>query len=258
MPAPSAVTSPAAIRGLHEAAARALPAQHVERVDGWWLRHAPGCSWWAGTVLPHGEAGPGELVRRVAAAEQFYACRGAVTRFQISPPACPTLLDTLLADRGYRRESPMSLRVAPVAQVTGLRPASPLRVSVADRPAPAWFRVWQAAHGDGTDPGSERDMLRRVQRPSGYASALVGDDVVAVGRVVADTGWAGVFGMVTLPQARGNGAARCVLAALARWAAAHQADHLYLQVERGNIPALRLYERAGFTELCGYHYRTAG
>jgi ribosomal protein S18 acetylase RimI-like enzyme len=44
----------------------------------------------------------------------------------------------------------------------------------------------------------------------------------------------------------------------ADWAGAHEADRMYLQVERDNVPALRLYERTGFSELCGYHYRTAG
>jgi GNAT superfamily N-acetyltransferase len=78
-----------------------------------------------------------------------------------------------------------------------------------------------------------------------------------VGRAVADTGWAGVFGMATLPQARGRGAARAVLAALAGWAGTHRADRMYLQVERDNMPALRLYGRMGFHAVSGYHYRAA-
>jgi GNAT superfamily N-acetyltransferase len=87
---------------------------------------------------------------------------------------------------------------------------------------------------------------------------LIGADVIAVGRAVTETGWAGVFGMATVPHARGTGAAGHVLAALARWAADHDAAHMYLQVERDNTAARRLYERAGFTELCRYHYRTGG
>ena len=79
-------------------------------------------------------------------------------------------------------------------------------------------------------------MLERVPRPSAYACAMVGDDVAAVGRAVADTGWAGVFGMATRPAARGKGAARQVLAALAGWAGAHGAGRMYLQVERDNGP----------------------
>jgi N-acetylglutamate synthase len=63
--------------------------------------------------------------------------------------------------------------------------------------------------------------------------------------------------MATLPRARGRGAARDVLAAPAGWAGAPDADSMYLQVERHNIPALQLYERTGFREMCGFHYRTA-
>ena len=101
-------------------------------------------------------------------------------------------------------------------------------------------------------------MLRRVGRPSVYASVLTAAGIIAAGRAVTETGWAGVFGMATLPDARGKGAAREVLAALARWTATHGAAHLYLQVECDNIAARRLYEHAGFRELCRYHYRTAG
>ncbi|UQA97296.1 GNAT family N-acetyltransferase [Streptomyces halobius] len=101
--------------------------------------------------MHHTVSATDELVRRVVRAERFHAGRGVVARFQISPGACPEGLDALLAERGYQRESPMSLQ-----------------------------------------------------------------------------------------------------------AGAHRAGRMYLQVERDNIPALRLYERAGFSEMCGYHYRAAG
>jgi GNAT superfamily N-acetyltransferase len=151
----------------------------------------------------------------------------------------------------------MSLQVASTAQVVARLPSAALRVDVDDRPTSTWFDVWRAVHGHGGDRRSEWDMLERVRQPTGYARALIGDEVVAVGRVVADTGWAGVFGMATLPHARGKGAARGVLAALAHWATVQQTDHMYLQVERGNAAALRLYEQAGFTGACDYHYRAA-
>jgi hypothetical protein len=98
--APSAPSSPEMVRGLQERAVRALPAEHVEHVGGWWLCHAPSCDWWVGTVLPHGDAEPGELVRRVVGVEKFYAGYEAAAWSQISPRACPPGLDTLLAERG--------------------------------------------------------------------------------------------------------------------------------------------------------------
>jgi GNAT superfamily N-acetyltransferase len=244
------------VRGLQERAARALPPVLVGHLGGWWLRHVDSGSWWAGAVLPHGEVGPAELPRRIRIAEEFYAGHGSPPRFQISPGACPAGLDDALAERGYRRYCPMSLQSAPTSQVIDRLPVDGARVRVDDAPTGAWFETWFAVHGAGGDPGPEWAMLRRVNRPSAYVSVLTAAGVAAVGRAVTDAGWAGVFGMATLPDARGRGAATTVLAAVARWAAHHGAGHLYLQVERDNAAARRLYERAGFTELCGYHYRT--
>ncbi|MFB6438006.1 GNAT family N-acetyltransferase [Streptomyces sp. NPDC056411] len=245
------------VRGLQERAARAQPAEQVERIDGWWLRRAPGSAWWVGSVLPHGASGPDAVLRGVLQAEQFYAGHGGVARFQISPAAGPEGLDAVLAARGYRRHSAVSLQVAPVARVREHAGATPLRVRRADRPTRAWRMARQAVTGAAGDARAEGELLDRVALPSAYACAVLGDEVVAVGRAVLDTGWAGVFDLATLPRARGRGAARQVLAALAGWAGAHGADAMYLQVERDNVPALRLYERAGFRELCEYHYRTA-
>ena len=258
MPTPSALSSPGVVRGLQERAARAFPAEHVQDADGWQLRHASGGAWWVSAVLPHAEAGPRSLVRRIAGAEEFYAARGAAARFQISPPACPEGLDTVLAERGYRRHGLMSLQVASAARVLERTSTGSLRVHLEDRPARPWFGIWLAVHGGGWDPCAEWDMLERVPGPSAYACAMIGDDVAAAGRAVADTGWTGVFGMATRPAARGKGAARQVLAALAGWAGEHAASRMYLQVERDDGQALRLYERAGFGEICAYHYRAAG
>lgn len=258
MSAPSVRVTAEMVRELQEKAARALPAADVKHVGGWWLRHSTSCAWWVRTVLPHADAGPEELVRRVVGAERFYAGHGTAARFQTSPPACPKGLDMLLADRGYRPESAMSLQVAATTCVMARAPRDPLRVRLDDDPTRAWFEVWHAVHGPGGDGRAEWTMLDRVEQPSAYASAMIGNGVVAVGRVVADDGWAGLFGMATLPHARGRGAGRRVLAALAACAGAHGADRLYLQVECDNRPALRLYEGAGFGEVCRYHYRAAG
>lgn len=113
---PRSANGPELVRELQERAARGMPARQVEEVGGWWLRYAPGCSWWVSTVLPHGDARPDELERRIAAAEEFYAARGAVTRFQITPPVCPQQLDARLAERGYLRCGSLSLQVAEIGR----------------------------------------------------------------------------------------------------------------------------------------------
>ena len=248
------------VRDLQERAARALPALRVVVADGWWLRHAPGSAWWAGSVLPHRDAASQDLVRRVIGAEEFYAGHGATARFQISAGACPAGLEPVLAERRYRCHSAMSLQVASTARAApqAQAPAGAIPVRLDTRPTQAWLDLWHAVHGHGGDLRSERELLDRVQLPSAYACAAVGDAVVAVGRAVVDDGWVGVFGMATRPAARRTGAARSVLASLAQWAEDLGAARMYLQVERDNVAALALYRQAGFTEVCAYHYRSAG
>jgi GNAT superfamily N-acetyltransferase len=231
-------------RGLQERAARGQPASEVEFVDGWWLRHAPGCQWWISTVLAHGE--PADLLQAVNQAEAFYGTRRAVCGFQITPGVGPEGLEDLLAQHGYRPCDAVSLQVATTAAVAV---PSPLPTRVDDQPSRAWLDVWHTVYGGDAD--AQWQLLQRVTQPSAYAYVERDGEVVAVGRAVVDTGWAGVFGMATLLSARRSGAARAVLAALASTV---RADRMYLQVKLDNAPALGLYKRAGFTEACGYHY----
>jgi len=177
---------------------------------------------------------------------------------------CPERLDRLLAANGYRPHTPMSFQAAAVAEVLAGRtrkrlggPAAPHDVRVTDDPAETWWEVWRAGihHGEGAHRDGEQALLARVESPSAFACALLDGEPVSVARAVTDAGWAGVFDVVTLPRARRGGAARAVLAALARWAASQGCAGMYLQVERDNAAALDLYGKAGFVEACRYHYR---
>ncbi|MFP3915565.1 MAG: GNAT family N-acetyltransferase [Actinomycetota bacterium] len=249
------MTAPAeTVRALQERTALAHPALHAEVRNGWWLRHAPGCPWWTRSVLPHG--GSGDLASDVEDAERFCIERGFAPGFQISPGVCPADLDALLAGRGYRRTGLMSLQMAPSDEVASRLAVSAWEPIVEGQLTRPWFDVWYSMHGDGGDRSALERMLRSVDRSSAYVGVRRGGRIVAVGRGVADGDWAGVFGMATVPSARRQGAAGEVLASLARWAVTAGVPNLYLQVEAGNAGARRLYGRAGFREVCAYHYRT--
>lgn len=241
---------------LQERAARAVPAEFVERVGPWWLRHAPGCSWWIGSVLPHSGAASlsrTELDGLIHAAEAYTAERDIPTLMQLTPGAVPPELDAILEARGYERQVSVSLQTATTAEVQTLAPTGSLRVNLDDQPTSRWFDTW---HGIvGGDPDPQRRLLHRIGQPSAYVSVELGTETVAVGRAVADSGWAGVFNMATRPEARGKGAAAAVLAALAGWAATNDVPRMYLQAEHQNETAMRLYGRVGFTELVPFYFR---
>ena len=239
------------VAALQERAARATPAAVQEVRDGDWLRHTDSpTTWWAGAALLHGDAP--DVPARVERAERFYAGRGAPARFQVCP-ACPPDLDDVLAARGYRRSGEVHLLTARTADL----PAHPVAVVLSERPSRAWVDLLvRAQDGDG-DHAAELRLVERVALRSAYATAHLDGRPVAVGRAVADDGWAGVFGMATLPEARVRGAGGAVLAALAGWAADLACDGVYLQVLADSAAAVALYRRAGFTQVCRYHYRTA-
>lgn len=241
---------------LLDRAARAFPAAAEENRHGWWLRHTDTATWWAGAVLAHGPDENRDTDSAIAAAERFYAGHRTAACFQICAD-CPPWLDPALAQRGYRLECPTSLRVCAASHLAGLDAPSPLQARVSDRPNDAWLATSRGATASGAQPTSERRLLERVRNPSGYVTIFDSARPIAVGRCVADRGWTGVFGMATVPDARRRGAAGLVLSAIGRWAANQQAPRIYLQVERDNVAALRLYETAGFVELASYHYRVS-
>jgi GNAT superfamily N-acetyltransferase len=247
------------IRELQERAARAIPAAVQENGDGCWLRYTDSTmTWWAGAALMHGGQQRRDLAPMIAAAEDFYAARGAPARFQVCP-ACPPDLDDALSLRQYQRGGAVSLQVATPRAIARHLSTPSLRVDLKEYPDAQWFHLLMAAQDPDVDPAAapEWRLLQRVDQPSAYAAAHIRGRPVAVGRAVADTGWAGVFGMATLPDARHQGAAGAVLATLADWASSHGCAHMYLQVTRDSTAAIRLYQRAGFEEACTYHYRTS-
>ncbi|WP_344666267.1 GNAT family N-acetyltransferase [Catenulispora yoronensis] len=239
--------------GLQERAARSVPAESIDRVGGWWLRHAPGCSWWVASVLPHGDGTRAELAERVDAAEAYCAARGVPTLVQMTPGAMPDQLDALLAERGYERKASVSLQIASTAEVLARTPRGELRVRLQEQPTREWFDVLHQVVGG--DAEAQWKLMRRIAEPAAYAGVQLGDQTVAVGRAVAETGWAGVFSMATLPAARGKGAAAAVIGALADWASVNDADRMYLQVEHENVGAVRIYGRFGFSELRPFYFR---
>jgi N-acetylglutamate synthase len=245
------------VHQIEELAANAWPAPVVQLIGGWRLRFAWGITRRANSVLPNDCTGGPELDERLALVEAFYARRGLPARYQISPAARPAGLDAVLADRGYERHLRILVLCAELASVRHRLRASGERVTLAGEPDAAWLDTMHAMlgyYGDGAVAGR---MLAGIGPPAGFASVRQTGRPLAIGRAVVERGFAGVFGMATVPEARGQGLGRAVLAALAGWAAEHGATRLYLQVDDDNLAALRLYRRAGFEPAYAYHYRVA-
>jgi GNAT superfamily N-acetyltransferase len=243
-------------------AANAWPAATVQVADGWLLRHTPGVARRrSNSALPPpsaAAAGPARRAQALEVAERFYARRNQAALVQVSPAELHGRLDHELAARGYDRQAPTVVSTAPIDRLLAVRPPAPiLAVSVGLTASPRWLTAWTEMEDRPDAEATGQLVLARIAPRTGFLTATHDDQVLGVGMLVVERGWAGVFCMATRPDHRRRGVATAVLAAGARWAAGQGARHLYLQVELHNLPALRLYDRLGFHPSHHYHYRVA-
>lgn len=202
-------------------------------------------------------------------------------------------LDTLLARRGWRvRPAPAVVMTAGTTQVAGTGAASTgaagadlagadlagvgaagvgavgadvagagvagvgaaLAVTFAARPDEAWLARYRY-RGTRVPAAALRLLLSAPWQA--FASVVAGGETVAVGRVSVAAGWAGITAVDVDPRHRRQGLGATVTRALAAEAARQGASRVFLQVEEGNLAALALYARCGFTTAHRYHYRVA-
>jgi GNAT superfamily N-acetyltransferase len=99
-----------------------------------------------------------------------------------------------------------------------------------------WVKLTESV----TAPGGQVMLVAEVEgRPVGLAFGLFDKEREKIGHV---------GGMWVDPSARGGGAGRALLDAAIAWARSRALDRLELWVTKGNAPAERLYERAGFAD----------
>lgn len=244
------------IAELERLAYASWPAAEVRDLDGWRLRFTGGVTRRANSVWPNEGRNTTPLDARIQAVEDFYRERGQPARFQLSPLSQPGELDTELSTRGYAVDAPTSLQVADASVAARVPDGSiPVRIE-----APLFDEWFEISGRRGRFVGTEdvyryRALLERIGDRAQYALALDGKTPAAVGLLVVDGEWAGIFSMLTLEAHRRRGLARALVAALARQALARNAPRLYLQVELENAASRTLYAACGFSERYRYHYR---
>ena len=245
------------IPDLERRAALGWRAPEEERLGDWLLRAAGGFTGRANSALALGDPGR-PLDEAAGTVRDWYQARGLPPMIAISYPAGrphAVAADRFLAEQGWGvRSGAATVMTAPVGQVA--RAAGPVpadRVEVAPEPDAAWLALYHY-RGQEELPLIARQVLTSAPWQA-FASIRAAGQTIAIGRVAAAGGWAGLTAIEVAPGHRRRGLATVVSAALANRADAHGAGHVYLQVEDDNEPARALYHRIGFAAHHGYHYR---
>ncbi len=239
---------------IEEAGLNAMQTQRQLFYDGWLLRISPGVAKRGRSVNAHfGSTQP--LPGKIAYCENVYARQGLPMLFRITPFVQPAGLDAALAAQGYESFGETLVQAVALDHPPAL-PDHDDAVVVEAPDAPAFVD----AVGDLRDSAPrqrEAHRERLLNSPLGKRHAVVraAGRVVCTAQIAVEGEFAGVFDVVTAPDARRRGYATLACASLLSWAWQHGATKAYLQVTADNKSAVASYRKFGFATVYTYHYR---
>ena len=229
-------------------------------LDGWLVRFSPGKAKRARCVQAVAD-GRLPLDERLALCAHLFQQAGLPMVLRLTPFSRPDGLDATLAARGYRQLDDTRVMVAPTLPTVAHLQADPLPSGLQLQPLAA--AAFAEVVGDlrGSPTGQRAAQAQRLAlSPVPYQGWVLRrhDDgaVLACGQTAVEADLVGLYDIFTHPDARGQGLARKLCAALLVQAQMAGASLGYLQVEADNTPARAIYHRLGFVDGYSYHYRT--
>ena len=247
---------------LERVAACGWQAAEQAPLGDWLLRASSGFTGRANSALAVGDPGL-PLPLAIDRVREWYAARGLPALVGVSYPLGQPQDDPVhayLADRGWARWHEAVVMTAEPGVIEPSASADgPARVDVIGEPDEDWLSLYRYR---GAPPPPVSRLLIVSAPWQAFAVARLGGSSgagqpVAIGRVAAARGWAGLTAVEVHPDHRRRGLGRAVCAALVEAAvtAGRAANGIYLQVESDNAAARALYQKMGFTDHHGYHYR---
>jgi GNAT superfamily N-acetyltransferase len=243
------------IRLIEELAANSWPAYIQQRLGAWRLRANMNVTKRANSVYTCGSFPEYEEWMKVI--EDFYERRSLLPCFYISE-AAPAELDGILHSSGYRKILECYTMVASCIEVIARSVESDHFTSeFAGEASSEWIYDFMRLEGYSPDRyDGYAHIFSRIGPKKSFVNLRDNNgNLIALGTVVVERGWAGLSNIVVDAEHRGKGAATALLRSLINWSLSNGADQVYLQVIKDNLPALSLYGKHGFTPLFQYHYR---
>jgi ribosomal protein S18 acetylase RimI-like enzyme len=220
--------------------------------DGWILRFADGYTKRANSVSPIYYSTE-NIERKIEECEKMYTDNCLPTVFKMTPFVHPSDLDAILEDRGYILVDRTSIRTVKLGDFSEFKSAV---CSIEETVSHRWIETYIRLNN--VDP-KHRDtilrMLSNIRSKTGFASLYHMGEVVACGFGVIERGYIGLYDVVTEVSHRNRGFGEQMIRSLLRWGRKNGAEYSYLAVVANNAPALRLYEKLGYSEIYRYWYR---
>jgi len=187
----------------------------------------------------------------VADCEEFFATRSQPVMIRI--PRLPALsgLDRFLQINGYTTEAPSMVMVRHLND----RHTVSLKPQRLDRDS--WLDSYCTISGQSTgERHNHQQLIGRIESETFYAALENSQGMPACcALAILYKGVIGIYNVATAASFRRQQYASHLITALLDWGREVGASNAYLQVEESNLPAIKLYRKAGFSRLYRYSYR---
>jgi ribosomal protein S18 acetylase RimI-like enzyme len=227
---------------LELAAETTWPAPERELLGDWPLRAAEGFTRRANSALAVGDPGR-PLDEAIDAVERWYRARDIRPSINVPLPA-GAAVDARLAALGWAVLPVVQVMTVELAELPGA--AGP---PVTLRPTPSEEFLSLVGTAKEGLPAAAGHVLTAVPEVTFAHSYDLDGSLIGIARGALDrTGeWLGLSLIEVAPAARRRGIAQALLGTLADWGRERGARRAFLQVVAANEPAVRLYDKLGFT-----------
>jgi ribosomal protein S18 acetylase RimI-like enzyme len=240
------------ITTIEELSLNAWPSLQTMSYDGWILRFAEGYTKRANSANPLYSSSI-DIDEKIRFCEYVYQKRNLPTVFKMTSSVYPGALDEKLHAKGYQIDSPTSVQTIDLDAVNLQRISE---TEFQDDLSDAWLENYCRMN---TVPivhiKTLQKILINIIPNHSFVSIRADNRIVACGLGVQQSGYIGLFDIVTDKDFRNRGYGQQIVTSILDWGKQNQAQTGYLQVMLENIPALRLYSKLGFVEQYQYWYR---
>jgi len=237
---------------IEEFSLSAWPAHQTVFYDGWILRFADGYTKRANSVNPI-YSSTINVDDKIRYCEKIYQEQNLPVVFKITSAVYPSDLDDILSVNGYQKDSPTSV------QVMGLEAANTevtQEIIFQENLSDEWLdNFCRMSTITESSRATLRQILNNIIPQHCFAILKSKDQVIACGLGVLQSGYIGLFDIVTDSGFRNHGYGQQLVKSILAWGKQNGAQKAYLQVMLNNAPALKLYSKIGFVETYQYWYR---
>jgi ribosomal protein S18 acetylase RimI-like enzyme len=240
------------ITTIEELSLNAWAALQTLLYDGWVIRFSNGYTKRANSVNPLYPSRM-DLEEKLRFCESLYREKGVPVVFKLTTAIYPRDLDEKLEERGYQKDSPTSVQSVDLESLHFQRTSE---IKIQESLSNEWLDSFCAMSAISVQHRETlRKILNNIIPRHCFVSLTSGGRVVACGLGVLQSGYIGLFDIVTDPGFRRRGNGQQVVHSIMAWGKENGAKTVYLQVMLNNPPALRLYAKLGYTEQYQYWYR---